>query len=71
MDDRGSFRRFCGFSGSEPTPERTAFVRFRKALVAHGLDKTLFDEITGQLKAKAIQVKAGTLGRCDDHRLGQ
>ncbi|RVL89311.1 IS5 family transposase [Sinorhizobium meliloti] len=61
MDDRGSFRRFCGFSGSEPTPERTAFVRFRKALVAHGLDKTLFDEITGQLKAKAIQVKAGTL----------
>ncbi|WP_376742292.1 IS5 family transposase [Ensifer canadensis] len=61
LDDRGSFRRFCGFSGSEPTPERTAFVRFRKALVAHGLDKTLFDAITGQLKAKAIQVKTGTL----------
>ena len=61
LDDRGSFRRFCGFSVSEPTPERTAFVRFRKALVAHGLDKILFDEITRQLKAKAIQVKTGTL----------
>ena len=61
LDDRGSFRRFCGFSASEPTPERTAFVRFRKALVAHGLDKILFDEITRQLKAKAIQVKTGTL----------
>lgn len=61
LDDRGSFRRFCGFSASEPTPERTAFVRFRKALVAHGLDKILFDEITVQLKAKAIQVKTGTL----------
>ena len=61
LDDRGSFRRFCGFSASEPTPERTAFVRFRKALVAQGLDKTLFDTITRQLKAKAIQVKTGTL----------
>ena len=27
--DRTSFRRFCGFSANEPTPERTAFVRFR------------------------------------------
>ncbi|WP_117196415.1 IS5 family transposase [Rhizobium terrae] len=60
-DDRSSFRRFCGFSRSEPTPERTAFVRFRKALVAAGLDKALFDEITAQLKAKAIKVKTGTL----------
>lgn len=42
-------------------PERTAFVRFRKALVARGLDKTLFDEITAQLKTKAIRVKTGTL----------
>ena len=61
MDDRGSFRRFCGFSVSEATPERTAFVRFRKALVGNGLDKALFDEITRQLKAKAIRVKTGTL----------
>ena len=29
LDDRTSFRRFCGFSASEPTPERTAFVRFQ------------------------------------------
>lgn len=61
LDDRASFRRFCGFSTSEPTPERTAFVRFRKALVAHDLDRSLFHEITGQLKAKAITVKTGTL----------
>jgi IS5 family transposase len=61
LDDRASFRRFCGFSMSEPTPERTAFIRFRKALIAHGLDKILFDTITGQLKAKAIRVKTGTL----------
>ena len=34
LDDRASFRRFYGFSGTEPVPERTAFVRFRKALLA-------------------------------------
>jgi IS5 family transposase len=28
LDDRASFRRFCGFSALEPTPELTAFVRF-------------------------------------------
>ena len=61
LDDRSSFRQFCGFSTSEPTPERTAFVRFRKALVAHELDRSLFEAITGQLKAKAIPVKTGTL----------
>ncbi|WP_161807930.1 transposase [Ensifer adhaerens] len=61
LDGRGTFRRYRGFSASEPTPERTAFVRFRKALVAHGLDKTVFDEITRQFKAKAIEVKSGTL----------
>lgn len=61
LEDRSSFRRFCGFSASEATPERTAFVRFRKALVTQGLDKALFAEITAQLKAKAIKVKTGTL----------
>ncbi len=36
-------------------------MRFRKTIVAHGLDRILFDEITRQLKAKAIQIKTGTL----------
>ncbi|MBE0704620.1 MAG: transposase, partial [Afipia sp.] len=49
LDDRSSFRRFCGFSTSEPTPERTAFVRLRKALVERCLDEVLFDAITAQL----------------------
>ena len=61
LDDRASFRRFCGFSGTEPTPARTAFVRFRKALTSRGLDKVLFDDVTAQLKARAVGVKTGTL----------
>lgn len=61
LDDRASFRRFCGFSTSEATPERTAFVRFRKVLIACGLDRKLFEAVTAQLRAKAITVKTGTL----------
>ena len=43
LEDRASFRRFCGFSSREATPERTAFVRFRRELVMRGVDKALFD----------------------------
>jgi len=61
LEDRASFRRFCGFAGHEATPERTAFVRFRRALIAHGLDRRLFEAVTAQLKARAVTVKTGTL----------
>jgi len=61
VDDRASFRRFCGFSANEATPERTAFVRFRRLLVAHKLDRALFETVTMQLKSKAVTVKTGTL----------
>jgi len=61
LDDRASFRRFCGFAMSEVTPERTAFVRFRKELVARSLDVRLFDAVLTQLEAKGVVVKSGTL----------
>lgn len=61
LDDRASFRRFCGFSANEATPERTAFVRFRRLLVTHKLNQTLFETVTLQLKSKAVTVKTGTL----------
>ena len=61
LDDRASFRRFCGFVASEPTPERTAFVRFRAELLRRGLDRTLFDVVTRQLDARGAVVRTGTL----------
>jgi IS5 family transposase len=61
LDDRASFRRFCGFAAHEPTPERTAFVRFRRELVRHGLDRVLFEAVTPQLEAKGVMVRTGTL----------
>ena len=61
LDDRASFRRFCGFAAGEPTPERTAFVRFRAELVRHGLDRALFEAVTRQLDASGVVVRTGTL----------
>jgi transposase, IS5 family len=61
LADRASFRRFCGFSRDEATPERTAFVRFRRMLIAYGLDRSLFETITLQLEAKGAAVRKGTL----------
>lgn len=61
LDDRSSFRRFCGFARQEPTPERTAFVRFRAALVQRKLDRVLFETVTRQLDHHGLVVRAGTL----------
>jgi IS5 family transposase len=61
LEDRASFRRFCGFSATEPTPERTAFVRFRAELVRQNLDRALFEAVTRQLEAKGVAVRTGTL----------
>ena len=61
LEDRASFRRFCGFSSSEATPERTAFVRFRKALVDRDLDAQLFRAVVRQLEAQGLAVRTGTL----------
>ncbi len=61
LDDRASFRRFCGFAAGEPTPERTAFVRFRAELVRRGLDRALFEAVTRQLDARGVVVRTGTL----------
>ena len=61
LDDRGSFRRFCGFASDEPTPERTAFIRFRRELVARSLDRVLFEAVLRQLDHKGVVVKTGTL----------
>ncbi|MBV2148018.1 transposase [Sphingobium sp. AS12] len=58
LDDRASFRRFCGFSANEGTPECTAFVRYRRLLVAQKLDRSLFETVTAQLKSKAVTVAA-------------
>ena len=59
-DDRASFRRFCGFAAHEPTPERTAFVRFRREFTARGLDRASFESVVRQLDRRGVVVRTGT-----------
>ena len=61
LDDRASFRRFCGFASHELTPERTALVRFRAELVRRGLDRALFEAVTCQLDERGVVVRTGAL----------
>jgi IS5 family transposase len=61
LEDRASFRRFCDFASDEPTPERTAFVRFRRELVMRSLDRVLFEAVTTQLDSRRVVVQTGTL----------
>ena len=56
LNDRASFRRFCGFSTYRSTPGRTAFVRFRAELIRLGLDRTLFDRALFAAVTRQIRV---------------
>lgn len=59
--DRLSFRRFCGFSLSDKTPDETTFVRFRAALAERGISQALFVEVNRQFDDWGLVVKSGTL----------
>ena len=60
VDDRASIRRFSGFSATEPTPERTAFVRFRWQLVSGALDRALL--VTQALGEAFLAAQRGNPG---------
>jgi IS5 family transposase len=61
LSDRVSFRRFCGLSLEEPTPDETTLCRFRLSLAHRNLGDALFAEVSCQLDAQGCLVKSGTL----------
>lgn len=61
LRDRLSFRRFVGLALSDPTPDETSFVLFRRLLRESGLEKTLFDRCLAHLQEQDLVVKEGTL----------
>lgn len=61
LSDRVSFRRFCGLSLEDATPDETTLCRFRLALADKRLGEALFAEVSRQLDASGYLVKAGTL----------
>lgn len=59
--DRLSFRRFCGFSLDERTPDETTLCRFRLAAARAGVLETCLAEVNRQLEARGLMLKKGTL----------
>ena len=61
LADRASFRRFCGFSLGERTPDETTLCRFRLSLQKAGLGEALFAEVVRQLDARGLVLRKGTI----------
>nr|WP_319385775.1 IS5 family transposase [uncultured Roseibium sp.] len=61
LSDTLSYRRFVGLSLEDGTPDHSTISRFRTALCRHELDAALFEEVLGQLEAKGMVLKEGTL----------
>ena len=57
--DRLSFRRFCGFSIDDDTPDNATICRFRRLLVDLNLD--LLQEVNEQLDKYGMRLRKGTL----------
>jgi IS5 family transposase len=58
---RLDFRRFCGLSLDDPTPDETTICRFRLAAAAAGVLERCLAEINRQLDEQGLMVKKGTL----------
>lgn len=61
LNDRVSFRRFCGLSLEAAAPDHTTLCRFRNRLVAAGLAERLFAEFDRQLESAGLVLKRGTM----------
>ncbi len=58
---RLDFRRFCGLSLEDATPDETTICRFRQAAAAAGALERCLCEINRQLDARGLMLKKGTL----------
>lgn len=60
--DRNSFQRFLSIDLlSNPVPDETTILNFRRLLERHGLAREIFEEINRVLTQKGLLVKEGTI----------
>ncbi len=59
--DSLSFRAFLGLQASDPVPDDTTLVVFRRRLVEAKLFDALFDSITEQMQAQGLKVCEGSI----------
>ena len=61
LEDRLSFRRFCGFALDAQTPDHVTIHRFRETLRQHGLADRVFEDINRQIDGHGLILRQGTL----------
>jgi IS5 family transposase len=61
IEDRLSFRRFCGFPLDAETPDHVTIHRFRETLRQRGLADRVFEEVNRQIDSLGLIVRQGTL----------
>jgi IS5 family transposase len=61
LDDRRSFREFCGFSMMDALPDETTLCRFRLACAKAGVLEAAFAEVNRQLDARGLIVRKGSM----------
>jgi IS5 family transposase len=61
LRDRLSFRRFVGLGLSEPTPDETSLVVFRRRLREAGHERTLLEAVNRHLEQLGLLLQTGTL----------
>jgi transposase, IS5 family len=61
LEDRLSFRRFCGFALDAETPDHVTIHRFRETLRQHGLADRVFEEVNRQIDNCGLILRQGTL----------
>jgi IS5 family transposase len=60
--DSASLRRFAGIDlGSEPVPDATTLLKFRRLLEQHKLAERLFAEVGRVLQGSGMTLKTGTI----------
>jgi transposase, IS5 family len=59
--DRFSFRKFCGFSLEERTPDETTILRFRHDAAAAGVLERCFAAVNAQLDGQGLMLRQGTM----------
>lgn len=59
--DRLSFRKFCGFSLSDETPDKSTICRFRQDAADCGVLERCFQTITAGLDKRGLVTRKGTL----------
>ena len=61
LEDRLSFRRFCGFALDAETPDHVTIHRFRETLRQLGLADRVFEEVNRQIDNRGLILRQGTL----------